>query len=60
MILVGRPEGRNCLEDLGVDGWIILKLIFKRWNEGMAWMDLTQHRDRWQAVVNAVMNFWFP
>jgi hypothetical protein len=24
-ILVGKPEGRNHMEDLGIDGWIILK-----------------------------------
>jgi hypothetical protein len=28
-VLVGRPEGRNQLEDPGVDGRIILKWIFK-------------------------------
>jgi len=24
--------------------------------EGMNWIDLTQNRDRWQALLNAVMN----
>jgi hypothetical protein len=33
-IMVGRPEGRNHLEDPGVDGRIILKWIFKKWDEG--------------------------
>jgi hypothetical protein len=33
-ILVGRPEGRNHLEDPGVDGRIILKRIFKKWDGG--------------------------
>jgi hypothetical protein len=27
-VFVGRPEGKNHLKDLGVDGMIILKLIF--------------------------------
>jgi hypothetical protein len=30
--LVGKPEGKIPLEDLGVDGKIILKLIFKKWD----------------------------
>jgi hypothetical protein len=24
------------------------------------WIDLAQNRDRWQALVNAVMNLEFP
>ena len=28
--------------------------------EGMDWIDLAQDRDRWQALVNAVMNIWVP
>ena len=31
-VLVGRHEGRNHLEDPGVDGRIILKRIFKKWD----------------------------
>jgi hypothetical protein len=31
---VGSPEGRNQLEDLEVDGMIILKWIFKKWDGG--------------------------
>jgi hypothetical protein len=56
-ILVGRPEGRNPLGtprrrwednikmDLQEVGW-----------DGVAWIDLVQDRDRWHALVNAVMN----
>jgi len=45
------------LEDLGVDGRIILKWIFKKWVEGMDWFDLAHNQDRWSVVVNVVMNF---
>jgi len=27
---------------------------------GMDWIDLAQDRDRWRALVNAVMNIQFP
>ena len=28
--------------------------------EGMDWIDLAPDRDRWWALVNAVMNVWVP
>jgi hypothetical protein len=37
-VLVGRLEGRNHLEDPGVDGRIILKWIFEKWDGGMHWI----------------------
>ena len=27
---------------------------------GMDWLDLDQDRDRWQVLVNVVMNIWVP
>jgi hypothetical protein len=28
--------------------------------EGLNWMHLAQDRDKWQALVNTVMNLWVP
>lgn len=51
-------EGVN-LEDLGVDGSIILKKNIKGigW-EGVEWIDVTYDTAQWPAVVNTVMNLW--
>jgi hypothetical protein len=37
------------LEDLGVDGRIILKWIFIKWDRSIDWIDMAQDRDRWWA-----------
>ena len=42
-VLVWKPEGNNHLEDLGVDGSIILKKILKIW-DGEAWTGLIRLR----------------
>jgi hypothetical protein len=59
-ILVGRPDGRrplgrprricedNIKRDLKDVGW------------DMDWIELAQDRDRWRALVNAVMNLRVP
>jgi hypothetical protein len=48
------------LGDPGVDERIILKWILNTWDEGMDWIELAQDRDRWRALVNAVMNLQVP
>ena len=51
-------RGREHSEDLGVDGRVILKCIFKKWYEGMDWIDMTDDKERWRDLMSAVMNFW--
>jgi hypothetical protein len=57
---VAEPEGRIHLEDLDVDGMIILKLYLRNRMGDIDWLDLALNRDRWQALVNAVMNLRLP
>jgi hypothetical protein len=42
------------LEDLSVDGRIILKCNFGKWVGGVDWIDPAQDRESWWAVVKAV------
>jgi hypothetical protein len=49
----GNLRERDHLEDPGIDGRIILRWIFRKWDgEGMDWFVLTQDRYSWWAVVN--------
>ena len=60
-VLVGKPEGN-----------IAFGRPRRRWEDnikmdlqevgcgGMDWIDVAQDRDRWRALVNAVMNPRFP
>jgi hypothetical protein len=60
-ILVGKPEGKR---PLGRPGrrWVYNIKMDLRETEcgGMDWIDLTQSRDQWQALVNTAMNLWVP
>ena len=48
-------EGKNHLEYPGVDGKIILRWKFRKWDGGMDWIDLVEDMDRWRALLNVVM-----
>jgi hypothetical protein len=50
------PKERDHLEDQGVDGKMRSEWILGRLAGGVDWIRLAQDRDRWRAVVNAVMN----
>jgi hypothetical protein len=42
----GDLSKRDHFEDLGVDGRIILKWAFKKWDGDTDWIDLARDRDR--------------
>ena len=48
---------RDHLGDPGVDGRIILRWIYREWDvTNMGSIELAQDRNRWRALVSAVMN----
>jgi hypothetical protein len=56
--LWGIVKERTTWTTLGVDGSVILKWIIKKWDGGAWSLDLAEDRDKWWALVNAVMNLW--
>jgi hypothetical protein len=57
--LVGRPEGRRPVGRPRLR-WIISKWMFKKWDGVMDWIELAQGRDKWRALINAIMNLRVP
>jgi hypothetical protein len=48
------------LEDPDIDGRIILRWIFRTMDWVMDWIDMAQDRDRWWALLKAVMSLQVP
>jgi hypothetical protein len=59
-VLVGKPEGKRPLGRPGHRWEDNIKTGLQEVGRGIDWIDLAQDRDRWQAVVNAVMNHRVP
>jgi hypothetical protein len=59
--LVGKPEGKRTLERLRRRWKDNIKIDLQEVGCGsMDWFELAKDRDRWRALVNAVMNFRVP
>ena len=60
-VLVGKPEGKTPLGRPGCRWEDNTKLDLQEVRcEAIDWIELAQDRDRWWALVNAVMNFRVP
>ena len=60
-VLVGKPEGKRPLERPGIEWEDNIKMDLQAVGcAGMDLIDLAQDRDRWRALVNAVMNLRVP
>jgi hypothetical protein len=57
---LGRPEGRRPLGRPRRRWEDNINTDLKRSGMGMDWIELAEDRDRWRAVVNAVMNLRVP
>jgi len=58
--MVGKPEERGPLGKPRRRWEENIKTDLQEVEWGMDWIDLAQHRDGWQHLVNAVMNIWVP
>jgi hypothetical protein len=55
-VSVRKKQGKNHLKDQVVDGSMGSKWTLGILVGGVEWIHLAQDRNRWRAVVNAVMN----
>jgi len=47
------------LEELEVEGTIILKRVIKFEQEEVIWIGVFQDKENWIGFVNTVLNIWF-
>jgi len=60
-VLVGKPEGKRSLGRPRSRWEYNIKMDIQEVGcGGIDWIDVNQDRDRWRALVCAVMNFGFP
>jgi len=61
MVLVGKPEGKRPLGGLRHRWEDNIKMDLQEIGcGGMAWINLNQESNGWQAFINAVMNLQVP
>jgi len=60
-VFVGKPEGRRSLERPRLRWEDNIKMCLQEVGCGdMDWLELAQDRNRWRALVTAVMNLQVP
>jgi hypothetical protein len=60
-VLVGKPEGKRPLGRPRLRWEDNIKADVQEMGcESVDWIELAKNRDRWRAIVNAVMNLWVP
>jgi hypothetical protein len=58
-VFVLKPEGKTPLGKPSVDGRVILRLFFRKYEGVRDWLDLVQDRDRLRALLIAKMKLRF-